>query len=134
MPETTSVVVRKVWNDSGNQAHRPASVVMKLNNGMMVELNDRNGWTASISGLPARLNGKPAVYTWTEQSVMGYVMESSVTSGNVTTITNKPFEPETELGKPGKKTGKPENYVPIDDYATALGLDTIINHVGDCFD
>lgn len=134
MPETTSVVVRKVWNDDGNKANRPPSVVMKLNNGMMVELNEQNGWMASISDLPARINGKPAVYTWTEQSVMGYVMESSVTEGNVTTITNKPYQPETEIGKTGRKTGEPDEFVPISDYNTALGLDTIINHVGDCFD
>ena len=134
VPETTSVVVRKVWNDNGDQAHRPASVVMKLSNGMMVELNEQNGWMASISGLPTRINGKPAVYTWTEQSVMGYVMESSVTEGNVTTITNKPYVPETEKGKPGKKPGPANEYAMIGDYETALGLDAIINHVGDCFD
>jgi hypothetical protein len=49
-------------------------------------------------------------------------------------VTNKPANPETELGGPGKKTGTPEQFVMIGDYGTALGLDTIINHVGDCFD
>jgi len=134
VPETTAVVVRKVWNDAGYEAHRPLNVVMRLSNGMRVVLNEQNGWMASVSGLPTRVNGQPAVYTWTEESVMGYQMESIVTNGNVTTVTNKPANPETELGGPGKKTGTPEQFVMIGDYGTALGLDTIINHVGDCFD
>ena len=134
MPETTSITVKKVWHDDGSNVNRPKSVIMKLNNGMTVELNEKNGWMATISGLPTRVNGKPAVYTWTEASVLGYQMESNVTVGNVTTITNKPYVPETILGKPGKTTGNPEDYYMIGDYGTALGLDTIINHVGDCFD
>jgi len=134
VPETMSVVVRKEWNDGGDKTHRPKSIVMKLSNGMRVILNEQNGWMASISGLPTRINGQPAVYTWTEESVMGYEMESIVTEGNVTTVTNRPVKPETKLGGPGKKTGKPEEYTLIGDYDTALGMDTIINHVGDCFD
>ena len=134
VPESTTVVVRKVWNDAGYEAHRPLRVVMRLSNGMKVVLNEQNGWMASISGLPTHVNGQPAVYTWTEESVMGYQMESIVTDGNVTTVTNKPANPETELGGPGRKTGTPEQYMMIGDYDTALGVDTIINHVGDCFD
>ena len=41
--------------------------------------------------------------------------------------------PKQTIGGPQKKTSKPE-YTLIGDYETALGMDVIINHVGDCFD
>ena len=106
---------------------------MKLNNGMCVVLNEENGWQATIGNLPKYLNGKPAVYKWTEGSVIGYEQESVVVEGGVTVFTNKPVESkDPEKGAPPKKVTLPEYFLP--EYETPLGVDIIINHVGDCFD
>ena len=135
VPELMSVSVRKVWNDEDNrQQKRPLSIWMKLSNGMSVILNEANGWSATITGLPARVNGKPAVYTWTEQSVAGYELESKVTEGSTTVFTNRlwtrPDEPEA--GRTPKTPG--DTWYVFEEYDTPLGVEVIINHVGDCFD
>ena len=134
-PETTSVAVRKIWNDEDNKlGTRPLSIVMTLNNGMSVILKEENGWMASISGLPVMVNGKPAEYTWKEQKVLGYELESVITEGSVTTFTNtlwkRPDKP-TE-GKKPKNAG--DTWYIFEEYDTPLGVDVVINHVGDCFD
>ena len=133
-PELTSVSVRKIWKDNNNeQGLRPISIVMMLSNGMSVVLNSGNNWTATIENLPAWIDGKPAKYTWTEQTVFGYKLLYMRTEGTLTTFTNTDKKPETpEEGKKPKTPGKPvEN---IEDYDTPLGVEIMINHVGDCFD
>ena len=134
-PELTSVTVRKEWDDNNNDQNlRPESIVMTLNNGMTVLLSAGNNWTATISDLPTRVNGQPATYTWTEQKVLNYGLTSVVTEGNTTTFTNtlwkRPETPPTE-GKKPKTTGET---VTFEEYKTPLGVESIINHVGDCFD
>lgn len=133
-PETTSISVRKVWNDSGFEMIRPKDILVKLNNGMCVILNEENGWFGTIAGLPTYVNGEPAVYTWSEPEVMGYTLESMVTEGNVTVITNEVWQREEEpkMGKTPKVPGN--DLTLIDEYDTPLGVEVIINHVGDCFD
>ena len=134
-PETTSVSVRKVWNDENNKLKiRPKSVRMTLNNGISVILNAANGWQATVGGLPARVNGQPAVYTWTEQEIIGYELESKVTDGNTTVFTNRPWTRPDEPSK-GKKPRLPgETLYVFEEYDTPLGVEIVINHVGDCFD
>ena len=133
-PEMTSVSVRKVWDDNNNEhMYRPTSVHMTLSNGMSVVLNEQNGWMASITGLPTMVNGQPAVYTWTEQEVIGYELESVVTEGSVTTFTNKPWN-RPDKPTEGKTPRLPGEDIIIEEYETPLGVDVIINHVGDCFD
>ena len=79
------------------------------------------------------VNGKPAVYTWSEQSVIGYEQVSVVTEGQTTTFTNALWKrPEHNGGKKPKTPGAPVEY--IDEYDTPLGVEIMINHVGDCFD
>ncbi len=134
-PETTSVSVKKVWhvNDPGKDTI-PLSVRMTLSNGMNVVLNEGNGWTATITDLPAYVNGEPAVYTWTEQEIIGYELESVRQNGNMTTFTNKPWTrpDKPEKGKPPKNAG--DTWYVFDEYDTPLGVEIVINHVGDCFD
>ena len=133
-PEMTSVSVRKVWDDENNKnMFRPTSVRMTLSNGMSVILNEENSWMASITGLPTMVNGLPAVYTWTEQEVIGYELESVVTEGSVTTFTNKPWN-RPDKPTEGKTPRLPGEDIIIEEYETPLGVDVIINHVGDCFD
>ena len=134
-PERTQVSVRKIWNDDNDRLKiRPTSIWMKLNNGMSVVLNEDNGWQATITGLPVRVNGKPAEYTWTEQSVMGYELESKTTEGSVTVFQNKPWtRPDApSQGKRPKTAG--DTYYVFQEYDTPLGVEIVINHVGDCFD
>jgi hypothetical protein len=135
-PELTSVAVRKVWVDNGNATRqRPASIVMTLSNGMNVILNAANNWSATIENLPTRINGQPAVYTWTEQPVIGYTLTGEETVGNLTTFTNTLWvrpEPPTPGRKVPPTPGTPVET--IEEYETPLGVEIVINHVGDCFD
>ena len=107
----TSVTVIKVWDDQNNkQKIRPASIRMTLSNGMSVVLNAANNWTATIDHLPTKgEDGKTIEYTWKEQTV----------------LTNAPVK------RPG---GPGTPYLIIEEYSTPLGVEIIINHVGDCFD
>ena len=79
------------------------------------------------------VNGQPAEYTWTEQELIGYKLESMVTEGTVTVVTNKRW---TRPDNPteGKTPQLPGEEIFIEEYETPLGVDVIINHVGDCFD
>ena len=134
-PELTSVTVRKEWNDNNNAAGgRPKSIVMTLSNGMTVTLSDENGWTATIENLPTRVDGKPVTYTWTEQKILNYTKTGEVTEGNVTIFTNTYWTRPPE--NPGKKTPKTpgSSVITFEEYQTPLGMEVIINHVGDCFD
>ena len=91
-PDTTEATVKKVWNDNGNQdGIRPTQIVVTLSNGSKVTLNEANNWSATITGLPANVPGQvgvPAVYTWQEPEVEGYVLSGNATSGIITTLTN----------------------------------------------
>ena len=134
-PEMTQVTVRKVWNDENNkQNKRPTSIWMKLSNGMAVMLNEANGWTATIAGLPTKVNGKPAEYTWTEQTIIGYELESKIEEGNVTIFTNKLWTRPDAPSQGGRPKTAGDTWYVFEEYDTPLGVEVIINHVGDCFD
>ena len=136
-PETTCATVMKVWLDNDNEKGlRPDSIRCTLSNGQSVVLDAANSWSATIDNLPAVVNGQPAEYTWTEHEVIGY--EQSVTDriGTITVLTNSLIErgrtvPEGKAA-PARKRG--DSYLIIEDYQTALGVEVLINHVGDCFD
>ena len=136
VPELTSVSVQKVWDDNNNeQKVRPTSIAMTLSNGMIVVLNAANHWTATIDNLPTVVNGKPVTYTWTEQRVLNYEKTGEVTEGNLTIFTNTVYTrptPTTGTRKTPPTAGEPLEV--LEDYETPLGVEVIINHVGDCFD
>ncbi len=134
VPETTQISVEKIWNDDNNKlGFRPKSLYMHLSNGMVIILNEGNGWKATVTDLPTILNGEPVVYTWIEQESLGYEMESCVVSGTTTTFTNKLRERSKDPGeKSPPKRGNPT--IIIDEYGTPLGVNVTINHVGDCFE
>ena len=134
-PEVTSVSVRKVWNDNNNANQtRPTSIYATLSNGTVVLLNAENNWTATVDNLPTRINGQEAVYTWTEQTVIGYRQTNVAQDGNTTVFTNTVITPpKTEEGKkPPKAPGGDVAF--FDEYPTALGVEVYIKQVGDCFD
>ena len=137
-PETTEATIRKVWHDDENLAGtRPTSIYMTLNNGTRdvttVVLTAMNGWEATVTGLPVQVNGANATYTWREQAVIGYDQTSMEQNGTVTTIHNtawarKEAPVATALRRPGNQ------FYVFDEYETPLGVEIMINHVGDCFD
>ena len=140
LPEVTSRSVAKVWQDNDDQQKiRPVSIVMILKNNKnetvaTVVLNKENGWTATVSNLPTVIDGKKAEYKWEEQSVLGYslleVVDQNGTMTFINTVWERPEQPPA--GHKPKTRGK--EYITLDDYDTPLGVDVIINHVGDCFD
>ncbi len=136
-PGTTSASVAKVWLDNENEKGlRPAAVRCTLSSGDSVLLNEANGWQATVEGLPAVVNGKPAEYTWTEQEVIGYENTAVDRSGNLTVFTNALTE-RGELLPEGKRVPverRGDAFLVIREYGTPLGVETEINHVGDCFD
>ena len=134
--ETTKVSVRKIWDDNENASgKRPVRVVARLNNGMSVVLTRTNGWTATIDNLPRYdKDGKEIEYTWTEQEVIGYTLTDRKTTGTMTVFTNSLWR-RPDNPPPGKPPKVPEPpFVDILEYDTPLGVEVLINHVGDCFD
>lgn len=138
-PDLTTASVTKVWNDRNNALGlRPSSIYAILSDGTRtvatVVLSEANNWTATVNNLPTIVNGQPAVYTWREQAVLGYQLEKAEVNGSMTTFTNKLYErPTPPPGTKGPKNpGTP--YLIIEEYGTPLGVEIIINHVGDCFD
>ena len=86
--DTTVATVIKVWDDDGNRdGIRPGSLTVTLSNGEERVLSAENDWTATVTGLPVNADGQPIPYTWSEPSVDGYTLSSSV-DGTVTTLTN----------------------------------------------
>ena len=80
------------------------------------------------------MNGKVVEYSWTEQDVAGYYQSGKSVNGTVTVFTNTTNHvPKVPTGWKQPKMPKDE-WEDIRDYDTALGMETIINHVGDCFD
>ena len=134
-PELTSVTVKKNWVDNNDALRqRPLSITMTLSNGMSVVLNAGNNWTATIRNLPTRVNGKPVTYTWKEQAVLNYDKTGETTENGVTTFTNTVWQRKDtpKNGAKPKTAGKEKEQ--LEDYETPLGVDVMINHVGDCFD
>ena len=138
-PEVTSVSVAKVWRDNNNaQRLRPASIAMTLSDGQKnvktVLLNAENGWAATVNDLPTVVNGQPARYAWSEQAVLGYTLEDVAQNGNTMTFTNALWT-RPENPPQGRKPKTPGNALYVfEEYDTPLGVEIVINHVGDCFD
>ena len=134
-PELTEATVSKVWNDGENELGlRPSTIYMRLSNGTVVLLSESNGWTATVRDLPAYVNGEAVTYTWTEQEAPGYEQVDRMINGNTTVFVNRLMvvpEIPTEQVQPTVPGG---GWVIFDEYETALGGETLINHVGDCFD
>ena len=88
VPAITSRTVTKAWDDNNNVGGRPASVTVTLHANNIavktVKLDAANNWTATVSNLPVNDNGAPITYTWTEKTVAGYKLSSTVTTGTAT--------------------------------------------------
>ncbi|MBP3650082.1 MAG: Cna B-type domain-containing protein [Clostridia bacterium] len=95
-PEVTEATVVKVWEDEDDQdGKRPETLKVTLSDGAEVELNEGNGWSATIENLPKFANGTAITYTWTEDVLPeGYTLTDTSVSGAITTLTNTHI-PET---------------------------------------
>ena len=93
-PETTSVTVRKTWNDNNDQDRmRPDSVSVSLSNGVTAvntqTLSNANNWTYTFTNLPKYSNGTLIPYTVVENNVPeGYTAEVTGSIETGFTITN----------------------------------------------
>lgn len=138
-PEVTAVSVVKIWHDNNNaQNTRPTSIAMTLSDGQKVVttvlLTENNNWTATVSDLPTIVNGQPAQYAWREQQVIGYTLTGVTEAERTMTFTNTLWErPETPTAGKKPRTAGDTWYV-FEEYETPLGVEIMINHVGDCFD
>jgi hypothetical protein len=114
-PETTSVTVKKEWNDSNDKAKkRPDSVKVALfADGKQVDeatLSKKNKWTYTFSDLDKKKDGKDIVYTVKELEVANkYTSEVTGDAEKGFTITNTYKEEETPVkpSKPVKTTTVP---------------------------
>ena len=115
--DTVDAKVHKIWQDNNNEkGKRPEVLGVLLSNDTRVELKESNGWTATVTGLPAydHITGEAISYTWTEDTVgNGYTLisatEEDETDGGAviqsTTLTNGPdthYNPLTSFS--GSKT------------------------------
>ena len=138
-PDITSTSVTKVWDDNNNSMGlRPATLRVTLSpGGRSYTLSDANNWTVTVENLPKFYNGQEITYTWSEQTVLGYTSDVRVVD-NVTVFTNHyritPPGPPEEPGQPGRPRLPGTPVYVFEDYNTPLGVEVIINHVGDCFD
>ncbi|QTE69321.1 Cna B-type domain-containing protein [Clostridiales bacterium] len=92
--QTVNATINKVWNDNNNAAgRRPVKLTVQLKNGnttvQEAELNAANNWSITVNELPKFADGKEITYSWTEEAVVGYTLESNTTVGQVTTLTNR---------------------------------------------
>ena len=110
-PILTDLTVKKVWDDEDNKAgKRPLSLTVTLSNGDSVTLEEANGWTATIKGLPVYDKGSKIEYSWSEEAMPeGYTMTSSSTEGTVTTITNNYKEKVEKTSATVKKVWADDN-------------------------
>ena len=91
---TMSLTVKKVWTDDDDRdGLRPENLFATLKIGEQpvatVELNEENGWTATVDDLLMYgSEGHKYIYTWTEPAIPGYTPLYPVTEGSVTTLEN----------------------------------------------
>ncbi len=94
IPETTSVTVRKTWDDNNDQDRmRPDSVSVSLSNGEVAvntqTLSNANNWTYTFTNLPKYSKGTLIPYTVVENNVPeGYTAEVTGNMEAGFTITN----------------------------------------------
>ena len=130
-PQLTSTTVTKIWEDSDNAANlRPATLRVTLSGGGTYYLSEANNWTVTVENLPKYVNGVEQKYTWSEQTVAGYSSDVRI-NGNTTVFINH-YSVVMPPPPPGNPPRTP--VLIIEDYGTPLGVQVMINHVGDCFD
>lgn len=105
--ETTDIIIKKVWDDLGNENSRPDSITVNIYaNGELfetVEITAENNWTYTLDGLQKYLNGEEIIYTIEEVELEDYV-----TSYDGYTITNS-YKSKGEITPPNTGTSSNTN-------------------------
>ena len=108
-PETTNVVVQKIWDDAENKAgKRPESITVELlANGeateKTIELTVDKNWEGSFDDLPKYEAGTEIIYSVEEISVDNYESSINKTEEGGFTITNT-YKGSTEPTDPTEET------------------------------
>ena len=135
-----TLYLNKIWDDEGAIDSRPDHIYVELfANDVFIQtfkLTTEEDWEISTNIRQYNDDGQEIHYSWKEAEIMGYKLEEIQTNGLTTTLINKPYSPPV-VPEEQKQPRIPRNRMTtlnIDEYDTALGLEGIINHVGDCFD
>ena len=99
--ETVFTTVKIIWDDNNNSdGLRPVQVRVTLSNGDIYFLKESNNWEMSVE-VPKydEETGIEILYSWTEQSILGYILSKSVV-GNTTIFTNSYRRPPTPPSEP----------------------------------
>ena len=111
--ETTSVTVKKDWQDNDNQdGIRPDSITLTLSDGTEVELNEDNNWEDIVENLPKYKNKEEVTYTVEEKNVPnGY--DLSYSEDHLTAInTHTPAKADVVVTKVWKDESNKEGLRP----------------------
>lgn len=105
-PDVTTITGSKTWNDENNKdGIRPDSITVNLlADGKVVTsktVTAKDGWKYNFENMPVYENGKPIVYSITEDAVKGYTTE---VKGYNLTNTHKVVPAKTETTKPTTPT------------------------------
>ena len=125
-PELIQQSVKIVWDDENNRDQkRPDSVWVKLTCEAgkwtrTVLLNEANGWTATVTEMPAFFGRKPAEYSVVCQSVIGYQEENRATEDKMTTITLKLWTRPGSPSQGDKPRTAPDTIYVFEEYDTPL--------------
>ncbi len=99
-PISTSVNVKKVWNDNNDQdGKRPDRVTVKLLangkevDGKILTLSSANEWKGSFTGLPLMNEGRVITYFIEEEAVEGYT--TTISENNNSFVITNTHSPET---------------------------------------
>ena len=122
------------WVDEDNYDNLRKDVSVSLGGQAPVVLSEANGWFIEKTDLPTKINGEPVTYSWKEEEIVGYTLSGQSAAGAAYVFTNRAREiPDIPPDQPQPRTPG-GGWVIFEEYDTALGGETLINHVGDCFD
>ncbi|MBR6029914.1 MAG: Cna B-type domain-containing protein [Clostridia bacterium] len=112
--ERVTATVRLIWDDADNrEGLRPQSLKVTLVTnkiaGKSYELNEANGWTATVGNLRRFHGGDPVTYSWFEDGTLpvGYTMTASETAEGVTVLTNSRISGSLSVTQSGVSSAVP---------------------------
>ena len=104
-------------------------------NGKYVTTVTIYGNGSALVTVPVMIDDEEVNYTWEEHVVNGYRITSVTTENDITVIVNSIYRvPKVPVNWVQPKVPQKPMMRNFDEYETALGGQTTINHVGDCFD
>jgi hypothetical protein len=137
-PIMKELTLIKIWSDNDNESQRRPNYIMAdlYANGQLIQVITSYTETFVIEVPVYDEEEKEIEYTWREHEVLGYRLQSMTTSGDTTVLVNSlidiPKVPEN-VAQPRVPT-RTMHTVEFEEYTVALGVNVMINHVGDCFD